>query len=603
MAADSLDSAGFRDALVILGAAGLVIPAFARAKVNPVIGFILVGLLLGPSGLGQLEPYFDPLRYFTISDRDVIAPFAEFGIILLLFGIGLELSLKRLWELRKLVFLLGTAEVIVGAGVIGMTLRLLGYDIIPAVTLGLALALSSTALVLPMTGTKSPVGRAAFSMLLFEDVALVPIVFGIGILSPAMSGNAVGGLMSAVITGGVTVAVIWIAGRFILPRLFHQAALTKRPELFLAATLVVVMAASLATSVTGIGAIMGALVAGLIIAETEYREQVEVLMEPFKNLALGIFLITIGMSVSFDFAWTDWLLILAAVVLIIALKALVTGSLLRLGGAPKGVAANTGILMASPSETTLIVLAAIAAAEIIDAETAAFWQIVTAIGLTATPFLARLGRDTEKQLRNDEDVTPSVLASDPDHPRTIIAGYGRVGTLIAEMLTIHEQDFAVVDANIEIVRNARSKGIKTVFGDLEQHEILEMMGLDTARALVLTMDDPVQVVKTTRAVRAEYPDLCIVARARDSAHAAELYRAGATDAVPETLESSLQLAEAVLVDIGRPMGPVIASIHDIRERERERIKALVPGMEKHPLKAASRISTVAGAPADDRNQA
>ncbi|MHB9878450.1 cation:proton antiporter domain-containing protein [Pacificimonas sp. ICDLI1SI03] len=596
MAADSLDSAGFRDALLILGAAGLIIPAFARFKVNPVIGFILVGLLLGPSGLAQLQPFFNPLHYVTISDPEVIEPFAEFGIILLLFGIGLELSIARLWELRKLVFLLGTGEVLVGSSIIGFALIMFGYPTTAAVALGLALALSSTALVLPMTGTKSPVGRAAFSMLLFEDVALVPIVFVIGILGTSMAeDSAMGGLMSAVITGGITVAVIWLAGRFILPRLFHQAALTKRPELFLAATLVIVMAASLATSVAGIGAIMGALVAGLIIAETEYREQVEMLMEPFKNLALGIFLITVGMSVSFAFSFSEWLLILAAVVTIIPLKAVVTAALLRLGGAPKGISANVGILMASPSETTLIVLAAAASAQIIDSDTAAFWQIVTAIGLTATPLLARLGRDTERQLGGEKDETPVMLSADPDRPRTIVAGYGRVGRLVADMLTEHGEEFAIVDANIDVVRAARAAGYETAFGDLERHEILELMGLDTAKALVLTMDDPVQVVKTTRAVRKEYPDLCIVARARDTAHAAELYRAGATDAVPETLESSLQLAEAVLVDIGRPMGPVIASIHEIREQERERIKAAVPGLAKSPLKAASRIGNVDGA--------
>ena len=222
-------------------------------------------------------------------------------------------------------------------------------------------------------------------MLLFEDVALVPIIFALGILSPTMSGDAVGGITSAVITGGITVAVIWVAGRIVLPRLFHQAALTKRPELFLAATLVVVMAASLATSVAGIGAIMGALVAGLIIAETEYRAQVEVLIEPFKNLALGIFLITIGMSVTLDMSLTEWALIGAAVVAIIGLKAVVTTGLLRLGGARKGLAANVGILMASPSETTLIVIAAAASAQIITAETASFWQMVCAIGLLATP--------------------------------------------------------------------------------------------------------------------------------------------------------------------------------------------------------------------------
>ncbi|MGB7405718.1 MAG: cation:proton antiporter [Pacificimonas sp.] len=597
MAADSLDTAGFRDALVILGAAGLVIPAFARAKVNPVIGFILVGLLLGPSGLGQLEPFFDPLRYVTISDRDVIEPFAEFGIILLLFGIGLELSLKRLWSLRKLVFLLGTAEVIVGAGIIGGILSLFGYDITAAIALGLALALSSTALVLPMTGTRSPVGRAAFSMLLFEDVALVPIIFGLGILSPGMSGDALGGLTNALIVGGTTIAVIWVVGKIVLPRLFHQAALTKRTDLFLAATLVVVMAASLATSVAGIGAIMGALIAGLIIAETEYRAQVEVLMEPFKNLALGIFLITIGMSVSFAFGPMDWLFIFLAVVTIIGLKAIVTSSLLRIGGAPRGLAANAGLLMASPSETTLIVLSAAASAQIIDADTAAFWQIVTAIGLTATPLLARIGRDTERSLDQNMKAPPPELQSDTDEPRTIVAGYGRVGALVVEMLKKHDRPVIVVDADVEAVTRARADGIETVYGDLHRHEILEMMGLENASALVLTMDDPVQVAKTTKEVRAEYPELCIVVRARDSHDAARLYKAGATDAVPETLESSLQLAEAVLVDIGEPMGPVIASIHEMRDIRREQIKAAVPGLEKAPLRAASRIGVVdEGAP-------
>lgn len=585
---DSLDSPGFRDALVILGAAGLVIPAFARIRINPVIGFILVGLLIGPAGLGRFQETVPWLGYISISDQEVIEPFAEFGIILLLFAIGLELSVKRLWELRKLVFLVGTAEVVLGAGVIGATLYLLGMPTGTAVALGLALALSSTAIVLPMTGTRSRVGRAAFAMLLFEDVALVPIVFVLGVLSPSAGGD-VGDFVSTIISGIITVAVIWVAGRLILPRLFHQAAMTKNTELFMAASLVVVMAASLATSVAGVGPIVGALVAGLIIAETQYRAQVEVLMEPFKNLALGIFLITIGMSIDLGVLADQWYLIIAATVGVVALKAIVTGLLLRMGGAPRGLAANVGVLMASPSETTLIVLGAATAAGLVSVETASFWQIVTAIGLTATPFLARLGQQTERQL--GEHAAPA-FESDPDQPRTIIAGYGRVGRLVADMLAEHGEDFVIVDADVHAVAYARQQGYQTVFGDLERHEILELMGLDAANALVLTMDDPVQTVATTKRVREDFPELCIVARARDSEHAAELYRAGATDAVPETLESSLQLAEAVLVDIGRPMGPVIASIHEMREVQRERIKRAVPGIMRDPLRAASRIGMV-----------
>ena len=595
MAAETtLDSPGFRDALVILGAAGLVIPTFARFKISPVIGFILVGLLIGPSGLGQLEEAIPWTRYIGISDREVIEPFAEFGIILLLFAIGLELSFKRLFELRKLVFLLGTSEVIVGASVIGGVLYLLGQPISAAIALGLALALSSTAIVLPMTGTRSPVGRAAFSMLLFEDVALVPIVFTLGVLSP-VGNDSIGDFAQTIMAGVLTVGVIWIAGRFILPRVFHQAAMTKSTELFLAAAIVVVMAASLATSIAGVGPIIGALVAGLIIAETQYRAQVEVLIEPFFKLALGIFLITVGMSIDFALVARDWYLILAAVVGIITLKAIVTASLLRLGGAPKGLAANTGILMSSPSETTLIVLSAALSARLIDVETASFWQIVTAIGLTITPILARIGADTERQFGADA-VTPAHFAADAERPRTIIAGYGRVGRLVADMLAKHDEEFAIVDADVHAVGEAQRHGYDTVIGDLERHEILELMGLEHANALVLTMDDPVQTVATTKRVREDFPDLCIVARARDSQHAAELYRAGVTDAVPETLESSLQLAEAVLVDIGRPMGPVIASIHEMREKERERIKQQVPGMEKSPLKAASRIGIISENP-------
>ena len=587
---ESLDSTGFRDALVILGAAGLVIPAFARIRINPVIGFILIGLLIGPSGLGRLEEAVPWLRYISISDQEVIEPFAEFGIILLLFAIGLELSLRRLWELRRLVFLVGGGEVIIGAVAVAGTLLLVGYTTEAAIALGLALALSSTALVLPMTGTHSPVGRAAFSMLLFEDVALVPIVFMLGVLSPTASGGT-SDFVSTMIVGVITVAVIWFAGRIILPRLFHQAAMTKSSELFLAASLVVVMAASLATSVAGVGPIVGALVAGLIIAETQYRAQVEVLTEPFKNLALGIFLITIGMSIDMALVFAKWWQLLLAISGILLLKAVVTGTLLRFAGAQRGLAAHVGVLMAAPSETTLIVLGAATSAGLITGGTASFWQIVTAAGLTITPFLAKLGLRAGEEL--DEGKADSEqFTADPERPRTIIAGYGRVGRMVAEMLSEHDEDFVIVDADIDAVNYARRQGHLTVLGDLVRHEILAHVGLENAKALVLTMDDPVQTVATTRAVRADIPDLLIVARARDGEHAAELYRAGASDAVPETFESSLQLAESVLVDIGKPMGLVIASIHEVRESERQRIKQAVPGISKTPLRAASRIGMV-----------
>ncbi|RZM08438.1 MAG: sodium:proton exchanger, partial [Sphingomonas sp.] len=342
-----LENAGFSDALVILGAAGLVIPAFARFRVSPVIGFILVGMLVGPHGLGSLIGSQPWLYYLTISEPDSIEPFAEFGIVLLLFSIGLELSFKRLWALRRPVFVTGAAELFGSALLIGIALYAIGQGGAGAAGLGLALALSSTALVLPLVGTTSPVGRGAFSMLLFEDLALVPIIFALGALAPTASDGGWQGIAGVALTGGLTVAALYVGGRLVLPRLFEQAARTKSPELFLAASLLVVIVASVATTAAGLSPIVGALLAGLLIAETEYHSEVEVITAPFKGLALGVFLITVGMSVDLASVIDNWGSLTLAVVGVVAAKSVVTFLLLRLDGARVGVAAETGLLMGS----------------------------------------------------------------------------------------------------------------------------------------------------------------------------------------------------------------------------------------------------------------
>ncbi|WP_309602743.1 cation:proton antiporter [Sphingomonas sp.] len=555
------------DTLTILGAAGIVIPAFARLKISPIIGFIVVGILAGPFGLGSYVGRYPWLEAVTITNPAAIEPFAEFGIVLLLFAIGLELSFRRLVKMRRQVFGIGAAELGFGALLIGGGLLAMGNSLSAAIVLGLALAMSSTALVIPLAGTSSPAGKAAFAMLLFEDLALVPLLF----LFASLGGGAEpGALLTVIWQGALVIAVMLVAGRFLLPPLFAQAARTKSPELFLAVSLLTVILASLATSAVGLSPILGALVAGILIAETDYRSEVEHVTAPLRGLALGVFLITVGMSLDLPSLFANWPALLAALALVLLAKALVTATLLRLSGSRPGVAAETGLVMASPSETTLILLGAGTAAGVILPQAASFWQAVTALGLTVTPLLAKLGRMAAQRV--DRDATAHVETG-AAAGKTMIFGFGRVGQMVADMLSQHGKTYLAVESDIDAVLGAREAGYAVLFGDVARGAMIDKLGLGDADALVLTMDDPVLIIRLARQIRDRFPDLPIIARARDTDHAAQLYQAGVTDAVPEAMEASLQLSEAVLVDIGVAMGPVIASIHEKRSELRGEIMA------------------------------
>jgi len=588
-------TSGFSDALVVLGAAGVVIPAFARMRITPVIGFILVGVITGPFALGALAARYPWLHYLSISDAHRIEPFAELGIILLLFSAGLHISFRRLRSMKRAVFGVGSAELIGCALLIGGALYVTGSSIQAAVALGLALALSSTALVLPISGVEGAVGKSAFAMLLFEDLALVPMIFAIELIGGHAEMSV---LIRTALLGILVVAVMLVIGRFALAALFAQAARTKNSELFLAISLLTVILASLATGAVGLSPILGALIAGVLIAETEYHTEVEVITAPLAGLALGIFLITVGMRIDLGELLAEWPLILGATAAVLAVKAAITAALVRASGERTGVAVETGIMMASPSETSLIVLSAAGAAGLLSGEVTGFWTTVTAIGLTVTPLLAAAGKRMGRRVDDSAQAQPQ---SSSAAGRTVIFGFGRVGRIVADMLREHDRAYLAIDSDVDSVRHAQKAGYDVLFGDVSRPDLVERLQLGQAAALVLTMDDPVQVARIARRVRGSMPGIPIIARARDTAQAARLYKAGITDAVPETLEASLQLSEAVLVDIGVAMGPVIASIHEKRDQLRAKIKAEAE-LDEAPRRLGQRGARDAQAPAAGSNR-
>lgn len=568
-----LESSAFKDIIVVLGAAGLVIPAFAALRISPVVGFILVGVAVGPFGLGALVPMFPPLALLTISDAKVLTAPAEIGIALLLFALGLELSVDRLRTMRRLVFRVGAAQLVFCTGVLGLLLLPFGLSPRVTITLALALAMSSTAVGLQMLSASgrmsTQAGRTAFGILLFQDVAIAPILL---LLS---AGTARGGFFPSLAMGLLAIGAIVVACRIAVPALFLQAARTRRPELFLAASLVVLIGSAVAATSAGISPAIGALVAGVVLAETDYRRQIEAAIAPFQGLLLGVFLIWVGMQLDLAAVMAEPLLIIGGVIVVCALKALVILVILNRSGRSTGVAAHVAALLAAPSETSLILLGTASAVGMTDGRAADVALLVTGLSLAIAPLLGLAGQRLEARFAHHAD--DAVVDDEPPAPgRTIIIGYGRVGRIVAAMLETHGQPYLAIDSDPDEVSRLRRAGKPIIYGDARRPELLEKLGLDTARAVVLTIDAAQSLDTLVRLIRERHPALCVVARARDADHARALYAQGVTDAVPETVESSLQLAEALLVDLGVPMGEVIVSIHEKRAEMRSRIEGGSP---------------------------
>lgn len=576
-----LDPSLFRPALVVLGAAAVVIPVFHRLKLSPVLGFILVGLVVGPAGLGSLAVTVPWLGWFTLTDTEAIAPIADLGVVMLMFMIGLEMTLPRLRAMRHFVFVLGPLQMGLCSAVVGGGLLLLGQGWASAVVLALALAMSSTAVVLQVLADRremnGKLGRAALGVLLFQDIAAVPILVAIGVLGRGGEEQGMAALAWMALRAVATVLALLLAGRLVLRPLFRSVARTASPDLFVAACLLVVLGTSLIAAAAGLTPALGALVAGLLLAETEYRRQIEAVIDPFKGLLIGVFLISVGMTLEFGRILAHpWQVLALSVVLVVA-KAVVIGGLVlgfRLGWR---AALPAGLLLAPGGEFGFVVIGLGITGGLIEPSAGALALIVVAVGLAVIPALGSLGDQLARRMaRVPHELLLPEEGADAT-PRVIIGGYGRVGRTVSELLDAHRIPWIAVDADPDEVAALRRQGRRQVFwGDLANPELLAHLHLDTARALVVTMTDPAAVDALVSLARNARADLHIIVRARDDRHAAHVYGLGATSAVPETIEASLQLSEAVLVDLGVAMGPILVSIHEKRAEFHDGIRAMAP---------------------------
>ncbi len=569
--------ADYKDLVLFLATAGVVAPIFKRLKLNPILGFLLAGVILGPFGLGRFIHVAPWLDYVTVDNPDEIAQLAEFGVVFLLFMIGLELSWERLRLMRKLVFGLGAAQMIGCSIALGLGAMALGQPPVSALAIGAALTLSSTAIAVPVLAERrrlhSDGGRATFSVLLFQDLAVAPILITLTILGRGDGAFALKDLM-ALAPAALGLGGIVLVGRLLLRPMLKSVAKAKSEEMFMAACLLVIIGAGMVSALSGLSMALGAFVAGVLLAETEYRHEVEVKIEPFKGLLLSLFFVSLGIRLDLSLLVANPVLILGVAIGLLVVKAAMVfglGLAMKLG---TKASAEAALILAAGGEFAFVILDNAMGAQVVPREVGQAVLVSATLTMFLIPGLAALGARLGRRA-SPIKLAESPAAGEPDRVgpepegQVLVIGYGRVGKLVGDMLGRHDLSWIAVERDARLVEQGRREGGRIYYGDASRLELLERCGLATARAVVVTMDAPEAAEAVVAAARGARPDLTIVARARDARHAARLYELGATDAVPETIEASLQLSEAVLVDIGVPMGLVIASIHERRDEYRK----------------------------------
>jgi monovalent cation:proton antiporter-2 (CPA2) family protein len=545
----------FADILILLAAAVIAVSVFRRLGMGSVLGYLVAGAVVGPWGLGFIDRI------------EEIRNIAEFGVIFLLFIIGIELKPARLWEMRHMVFGLGTAQVIVTGLVIGGLALLLGQPPRTALIIGFGLALSSTAFALQILNERGEMGeshgRTAFSVLLLQDLAVVPLLTLVSLL--AVKTPLLEGLELALLEAVLVIVFVILAGRYLLTPVLRLVAVSRTAEVFTAAALFAVLGTAWLMEEAGLSLALGAFLAGLMMAESSYRHQVIADIQPFRGILLGLFFMAVGMSIDFGLLGRHGTMIAGLVVALLLIKSVILWVLCRLMGVSSANATRVALLLSQSGEFGFVIFGLATISGILADHYFHILILLVALTMAMTPLMANLGEYLHRRMTSEADRHDvSTKHIEPGQPHVIIAGFGRVGRRVSRILQAMNVPYLAIDSDADRVLDGRRDGFSVFYGDASKVDVLKAAGAGQASALVCTLDQVGPAVNLVRILRQQYPDITIHARGRDRRHCEQLLKAGATRAISETLESSMQIGAAVLDTMGILEEDAAALIESIR---------------------------------------
>ncbi len=529
------------DILILLAAAIVAVPLFQRLRLGSVLGYLSAGAVIGPWGFG------------FIGQIEEIRHIAEFGVIFLLFSIGIELRPARLWAMRRLVFGLGSAQVMVTGLVIAGLATLLGQPLTIAVIIGFSLALSSTAFGLQTLTEHDELetahGQAAFSVLLFQDLAVVPLLALVSLL--AAETPLLEGLEFALLDALLVIAAVIISGRFLLSPILRLVAGSRTAEVFTAAAVFAVLGTAWLMEAVGLSLALGAFLAGLMMADSRYRHQLIADIQPFRGILLGLFFMAVGMSIDFGLLGRQGLLIIGLVCALLLTKSMILWLLCRLMGIAAADATRTSLLLSQSGEFGFVLFGLAASSALLPADLFNLLMLVVALTMVTTPLMAGLGKYLSERLDSTahrHDIRSASI--DSGQPYVIIAGFGRVGRRLARILKAGNVSYLAIENDVDRVMEGQQNGFAVFYGDASRVDVLKAAGAGRASVLACTLDKVTVAVHLVNILRQHFPDLAIHARGHDRRHCNQLLQAGATVAVSETLEATLQIGEEILVTMG-----------------------------------------------------